>query len=456
MNDIKLLIKEQFPEFYQEEFPNFILFLEKYYSYLELANSVPYTYDTDTSVDVFLDQLRNQFAKNVPQFGKLSDRDFLVFAKEFYTSRGSSDSYRFLIRAMFGKELDIEYPSNFILRASDGRWNQTVSIQVQTTEPFDGATLSDFKIILATGQTITLRSERVIQRPGTPNLYEIYLAQYSNQNISVGDAFSFIGATGTVVSHVVSCSVVSSATGFKIGEYFETGGADPIRFKISTITDGLIKKVDVLQSGSIELESLFVSVKSGTHLITNSSTTSFTPPAGESLLKLNVGSVTKYPGYYSSPNGFLSDTIKLQNDFYQPFSYILKLDEQLSLYKDVVLKLLHPAGFALWAEYSLTNDFSLDSTLDVLAQLIRLLVQDEVVSIDNYAFLLKRPFFDTTSPTDFVALKPTKNIVGDSINTSDSGNLAVLTEQNYASQDYFLTTGSQQYVAGPPASNRTW
>jgi len=112
--------------------------------------------------------------------------------------------------------------------------------------------------------------------------------------------------------------------------------------------------------------------------------------ASDATLYIELGGLAKYPGYYESIDGFLSDEIFLENeDYYQIFTYVLKIDERLNDYKKAVLDLLHPAGTRLLGELTLTNDFDIGT--DLTSQL---------------RFLISR-FQDIFEVTDST---PTKNV----------------------------------------------
>lgn len=75
-------------------------------------------------------------------------------------------------------------------------------------------------------------------------------------------------------------------------------------------------------------------------------------------IKIDLGAVAVYPGYYSSSDGFISDEIYIQDGkYYQLFSYVLKVEEQLDTYSELIKSLLHPAGFELFAQYNIKNEY---------------------------------------------------------------------------------------------------
>ena len=60
--------------------------------------------------------------------------NFLKFMKEFYQSKGSEDSYRFLFRALFNEDIEFYYPKDFTFKTSDNQWETTVSVRTKPTE----------------------------------------------------------------------------------------------------------------------------------------------------------------------------------------------------------------------------------------------------------------------------------------------------------------------------------
>jgi hypothetical protein len=71
---------------------------------------------------------------------------------------------------------------------------------------------------------------------------------------------------------------------------------------------------------------------------------------------INLGLYT-YPGRYLDDTGHLSAFNFLQDrDYYQNYSYVVRVDESLEIYRRALMKLVHPAGLALFSEYLLVED----------------------------------------------------------------------------------------------------
>jgi len=115
-----------------------------------------------------------------------------------------------------------------------------------------------------------------------------------------------------------------------------------------------------------------------------------TPVDGSVIVR--VGGKAKYPGYYETNNGFISDEIYLQdNAYYQPFSYLVRVEERLSDYKKALLELLHPAGTRLFADYTLENQIEIITELTDTFKLLDLLKDDMITVTDSITVVLNPP-----------------------------------------------------------------
>jgi len=143
-NKISTVVSSQLPFFVRNDHPNFTAFVEAYYEYLEqneatLENGkvverskklLDYI-DIDSTIDDFSDKLYKRFLYFLPK-NTLADKDIILKnAKDFYRSKGSEKSVRFLMRVLFNEDIDFYYPKKDILRASDGKWYIEKSLRIQ-------------------------------------------------------------------------------------------------------------------------------------------------------------------------------------------------------------------------------------------------------------------------------------------------------------------------------------
>jgi len=140
------------------------------------------------------------------------------------------------------------------------------------------------------------------------------------------------------------------------------------------------------------------------------------------IVSISLGALVKYPGYFESNNGFLDDSIYIQDSrFYQAFSYVLKLDERLASYKSAVKTMLHPAGMALFGEFEVTNNYDLSVALESLVKSLGIGLEDLIVSTDSSATLSTTKVLSDTldTPTDSTFLKTFFSALDDTLSTPD-------------------------------------
>ena len=143
-NKVSLLINRQVPEFVRDEYPLFITFLEAYYEYLEtkqgtqindlisVSKDLRNLSDVDDSIEDFEQQFFNSFATYLPKDVTV-DKAFLIKnVLPVYLSKGSEGSFKLLFRMLFSEELELIYPKNNVLRASDGKWTVDNILRIDT------------------------------------------------------------------------------------------------------------------------------------------------------------------------------------------------------------------------------------------------------------------------------------------------------------------------------------
>lgn len=135
------LVAQQLPSFVREDYPKFVTFLEKYYEWLEQNNQVSYELsalknakDIDQSDDFYIEQLKRDLLPYFPQEIVGNKRLFLKLVTQFYKASGTQNSVKFLFRALFNDDIDIYYPKEDILRASDGKWSLPLALRIDTTD----------------------------------------------------------------------------------------------------------------------------------------------------------------------------------------------------------------------------------------------------------------------------------------------------------------------------------
>ena len=189
-----LLINRQVPEFVREEYPLFINFLEAYYEYLEQkqgtqlndltskAKDLRYISDVDESIDDFESNFFNTYASLIPTDVEVDKNSLIKNVLPLYLSKGSEASFKLLYRFLFGQELEVKYPKNDVLRASDAKWviENTLKVSSDFYSYYTAnGTVKEFKILQELDSSqISVYVNNVLQTSGflyAKNLKKLFL-----------------------------------------------------------------------------------------------------------------------------------------------------------------------------------------------------------------------------------------------------------------------------------------
>lgn len=135
-NKISNLITSQVPFFVRNDHENFVSFVEAYYEFLEqqtgvinVSRSLLDQADVDQT-DLFANNFYNNFLSLIPKDTQADKNLLIKNIKDFYRSRGTEKSIRFLMRVLFNEETQFYYPQKDVLKVSDGKWFVEKSIKI--------------------------------------------------------------------------------------------------------------------------------------------------------------------------------------------------------------------------------------------------------------------------------------------------------------------------------------
>lgn len=383
MNNIRNL----FPGFYNEEYPGLIEFVESYYEFLnnsQFNNSISKIRDIDSTLTLFSDQLKKELLYLFPAESVINTTELLRNAKHFYSVKGTESSYKFLFRALFGSDVSLSYPSNSILRLSDGTWEQNTDLHVRFTS---GNPTDIIGRNIRINNTVDVLIERIKKINNTD--YILYVDGKITTDFNIGDTVVHNDVVGFLLPVLSSVSIISPGNRFRVGQLYDViggwgNGAKVRILKVGSL--GEVQKIEIIDFG-------FGYTGRFTQSIRNSSahvpyaidyfTEEYTNDNLNLILDYSAGPVARQTGFFSSSKGFLSSDMKLQdNEYYQTHSYVLKVDHTIDKYIDVVKKLLHPVGWTLFGELQITNKFNLDLRLTGVSQKIIRILRDVIGTTD--------------------------------------------------------------------------
>jgi hypothetical protein len=487
-------------------------FLEQDQGALELVQNARQYSDIDQTTDAFVKYFLTNYANDLPVSLLVDKSLLIKRIKGLYAAKGSAMSIETLFKVLYDTTASTRHPYDSVLRPSDGKWNLRSSIRVLKTSGSTADIVDRFITITKNNIKYSaeiLRVKNLTTDLYEIFFYSKYTVPFElNDTVYVSSASEVI-FTGTIKPTLSTVSITAGGTGFRAGQVFNVtiaGGIDTLVRIIRVSSTGAIQKLKILNFGYGFTENLSIiltsvggitgratrlSTISGgfsetfqllkNHSITdvdryfltdyvdpfnytgtkpvNSITTSqlFTPvdtsndeDPNDAVLTFYIGSIARYPGEYTSTTGFLSEPdVKVQdNNLYQPFAYQVLSELDITVFYDIVKKLVHQAGTNLFVNRVLTttaniaanvsvitrrnvaSEFnSVFSTLENTSKLIRKTLDIDITSIEES---IVKTFRTTINNTDSTV----------SITESISGTQYTV---DYVSGDYF----SLVYVANP-------
>tara|TARA_Y100001963_G_C6793913_1_gene457525 strand:- start:23303 stop:25621 length:2319 start_codon:yes stop_codon:yes gene_type:complete len=237
-------VSSQVPDFVRADHEGFVVFLEAYYEWLEQKqNAYAKTHtlyelsDLDRTLEEFTDYFSDKYIKNFPRElatdqntgTKASPENLMKNIKDFYKSKGTEKSYKLLFRVLYDSDLEFYYPKDDMLRVSDGKWIQPVSIKV--TRDNDDKVLRNFenRVVqqFSEGGAILARAtvDAVdIYNTGPYEVAELFLKDIVG-NFETDQVIQCL-IDGTlykerVWSQITSVTVINPGQGYKVGDEFK-------------------------------------------------------------------------------------------------------------------------------------------------------------------------------------------------------------------------------------------
>jgi len=428
---ISSLVSSQFPEFVREDYQTFVSFVEAYYEYLEtqIVTDFDKIGDIDSTLDSFIRYFKSELALNFPST-LIDDRFLLPKIKELYISKGTEASYKLLFRLLYNKEIEIRYPATQMLRVSDGKWTQRISIFAQVNIGLPDDILGKTVNIISTDRTNLKKIQVFIdsyEQTSTAGVYEFFLLSGFTGTFNVGDLLNYSTTfTGVIIATTSTLRIDQAGKNFKVGQTYDIIGSGtgsvikiesvdgfggikvakfinfgigyPTAFTTSILATtnltSLIQNYFTITGSSPSLSAtisdsidqltdqgllsfynyastlgfgLYVDGTYAGNIVrsfANAPSKAVVDPNDYAIISIDLGSIAKYPGYYKNNDGFLDDTIYIQDSkYYQAFSYAIQLDEIFDSYKSIVKNLVHPTGTEVFGEYNIENIFEVNSTI---------------------------------------------------------------------------------------------
>jgi hypothetical protein len=436
---VSQLVSGQLPEFIRENYSTFTTFVEAYYKFLEqdsgalelVQNARSYN-DIDLTTSDFVQYFLSTYIKDIPINALANKRMLVKKISDLYTAKGSDLSFKLLFRIMYDSDVTVSHPYDYVLRPSDGTWEQRVSLRVSLSSGSVTNILDRYLTYKKDG--ITYNEPIIRVKTLTNNIYEVFLKSSSTAPYTLGDTVTVSDGTSNIFVGIIKPTTTGyvikySGTGFKVGQIFEVtagggintlvrivrvnsnGGVTLLKLlnygygfsgdisinlftdlrtinqseTLNTSSSGFLEQFlmmspDISSNASRYFDSDYVAIgytgttlSRSTNSQLNSNSDSFSSSVNDTsvaVINFTMGAVAKYPGQYITSKGFLSEPeVRLQNvNLYQPFAYELQSELDISYFYDTVLKLIHPAGTKLFNNRTITATANISANVSVLTR----------------------------------------------------------------------------------------
>ena len=257
---ISAKVQGQLPQFVKQDHETFVSFMEAYYEYMEqqgkpyeIIGSLDNYANVDKTVDDFLQYFKKQFGEDIPEavFENANKPFVLKHLRDFYRTKGSEKSFQFLFRLLYKQEITFYFPSEDILRVSDGKYTKDKIIRV-----IDDADNNVNNLVgkLITGQTSgatavveSITTENIGQFTVSTMFLSGVLGTFEGEEIISDGTTSF--ETGNMI---INTTITNPGTSYSVGDVIpidsNTGSGGFIR--IDEVYTGSLKEVVITSGGT--------------------------------------------------------------------------------------------------------------------------------------------------------------------------------------------------------------
>jgi hypothetical protein len=257
---VSSLIETQLPDFVNANHPQFRRFIELYYQWLEqnsadgISNTAGNTVyhamgienyrDIDQTPDEFVTYFKEELLPYFPENPSLDIIKLLKSAREYYSKKGSEESLRWLFKALYDTDIEVNYPKEQILIVSDGKWKKPRAFRITVGESNKDVdvNLLEKKLVVGSesGATCIVESaNRSIDETNGREIIEIYISnitKYFNNGEDI--LINYIDANG--VSKVFREKIIGTLSNIRVDSNIRTDPSQRRRGLLYNVGDPVV------------------------------------------------------------------------------------------------------------------------------------------------------------------------------------------------------------------------
>jgi len=236
------LIESQLPDFINADHPKFKKFLEYYYEWLEnnsttgISNTAGNTLyhamqidnyrDIDQTPEEFIKYLKDELAPYFAENSSLDMRKIIKSAREFYSKKGSDESVRWLFKVLFNEDIELNYPKEQILIASDGKWIKPRAFRITVSETNKSIDVNLLEKRIARGKNsgatcVVESANRTVDPTNGREIIEIYISNI-RRLFENGEFITIDYVDADDVDRVFSEKIIGTISNLRIDSNIQT------------------------------------------------------------------------------------------------------------------------------------------------------------------------------------------------------------------------------------------
>ena len=286
----------------------------------------------ETSIDKYVSYLKDELYPSLPASYYGNKRLIAKQFRDFFQSKGTEQSYRFLFRLLYDQEIEFYYPGEDILRVSDGNFEKTQIIRTASVAyGYDQSNVSfNRDIFLFINKTIvgntsgTLANVIDIKKffVGAIEIAEMTLKLVSG-TFSAGESISATDDANlyaNIYGIISGFTIIDGGSGYQVDTPVTiTGDGYAAQAKVSSIKQSPISALKINAIGHGYRLNTLASINNtdtgGTGLIVQVTelANTYTTTIGASTYTLgeisSVSIINRGSGYYKKPTITLQDTV---------------------------------------------------------------------------------------------------------------------------------------------------
>lgn len=259
---LSLLLKKYCPGFIEDRYPGFISFLKAYYDWSmsgkgynpwKVISNLENWSDIDTTIDEFMNYFKSQYLNSLNVDFNGDIRNFIKHSKEFYSSRGTPESFRFLLRLLSGNEGTIFYPNQYLFKSSDGEWVKDKVIFLHNNDTITNEYVSTvirgkYSGITATVEKIETHFNYITQEEYLKVYVSDLVADFDNEPIlfSLGDGF----VECELYSTIREVYIESPGNNYRIDDTLRIKDDPTFMGRVTSIKTGKLDSYVIFDGGS--------------------------------------------------------------------------------------------------------------------------------------------------------------------------------------------------------------